>query len=367
MKNEKVSSGAKENKAKSAVSAAPKAEPVSTAMAAKLKMLNQFKQTMNKKHGDDTLILGQADGASIAIERQNTGCPELDLITGGGLPKGRIVEIYGPEASGKSTICWSTMAQIQAQGGLVGYVDTEQALDREYLKKMGIDLDKVVISQPENAEKALTIYEEMVESGIFTMVVLDSVAVLATQKELEGELGDAQMGGVARLMGQHLRRVTASVKKTNTIAVYINQIRMKIGGYGNPETTTGGNALKFYASIRLDVRRIEAVKGEGDRVIGQKNSIKTAKNKTAMPFQRTEVTLLYGIGFDQITGVYDEAVAKGIITKGGGSHYMGNDKTNKLAPSRSAMIERLRTEPDLLEEIKQMNSVTEMPEPSEEK
>jgi recombination protein RecA len=339
---------------------------VSSAIENRLKSLKQFASSMNKSMGPNTVVIGRGDDLSMVISRISTGSPEVDRILGGGFPRGRIVEIYGPEASGKSTICFSTIVQVQKEGGGVGYVDVEHALDRSYLEKLGINFDQLVISQPDNAEQALEIAEKMVESGLFDLVVVDSVAALVPKKELEGDMGDAQMGIVARLMGQALRKMTASVSDKKTVLVFINQLRQKIGVmYGNPETTSGGNALKFFASVRLDVRRTELIK-DGENVVGQKMKIKTAKIKVAPPFQTTEVSLIFGVGFDQITGVYEEAVSKRVLTKAGGSHYWMGDKAKKMAGSRSEMINLLKTKPDLLNEVKELNAVTEFPTESAE-
>ena len=328
-------------------------------MDAKLKLLSSFAGTINKKFGSGSIVLG--DGENDPIPRISSGSPEIDGILGGGFPRGRIVEIYGPEASGKSTICFTTIAEVQRNGGVVGYVDTEHALDRTYLMKMGVDLSKMAMAQPSNAEEALTIVEDMVDTGLFDLIVLDSVAALVPQKELDGEMGDAQMGVVARLMAQALRKITAKVAKSKSVVVFINQLRMKIGVlYGNPETTPGGNALKFYASVRLDVRRSEAIK-DGEKVIGQKMNVKTAKIKVAPPFQKVEVALIYGVGFDQVTGVYEEAVLKKILTKTGGAHYWYGDKTKKAASSRSEMVAKMQTDAALLAEIKDLNTKTEVP------
>ena len=323
------------------------------------KMLAQFTLSINKKYGANTVIVGGSE-ANLSIPRVSSGSPEIDDILGGGFPKGRIVEIYGPEASGKSTICFSTMAALQKKGGMIGYVDTEHAIDESYLNKLGVDLKKVAFSQPSSAEEALSIVENMVDSKLFDLIVLDSVAALVPQSEIDGEMGDASMGKAARLMGQALRKLTGKVSESGTVLVFINQLRMKIGVmYGNPETTTGGNALKFFASVRLDVRRKESIK-DGENVIGQKMTVKTAKIKVAQPFKTAEVSLIYGLGFDQITGVYDEAVAKGILVKIGGNHYWKGDKNQKLASKRSEMIERLKADPELLEEVKKLNAITKV-------
>jgi recombination protein RecA len=332
----------------------------------RLERLKKFETQMNKKYGQNAVIVGT--GEPVALARMETGSPELDVILGGGIPCGRIIEIYGPEASGKSTICFSLIAKLLArpQGGTIGYIDAEHALDETYLLKLGADPRKMMINQPDNAEQALEILEDMVDSAMFDVLVVDSVAALVPKSELEGDMGAAQMGLQARLMSQAMRKLTAKVSNTNTTIIFINQIRMKIGVmYGNPETTTGGNALKFYASVRLDVRRTEAVKN-GEQVIGQKMRIKTIKNKTAMPYQTAEVILLYGIGFDQITGVYEQAVEKKIFVRVGGRHYFMGDKDNLLAVSRAEMINRLKTDEKYYLEIKELNAKTPTPEKSDD-
>lgn len=322
----------------------------------KMKKLSSFVATMNKKHGPNSVTVGKGDAESMRIPRISTNSPEIDDILGGGFPRGRISELSGPEASGKSTICFTTIAKLQMAGGLVAYVDVEHALDRAYCTKMGMNFDAMVITQPESAEEALSMVEDFVDSGLFDMIVVDSVAALTPKKELEGEMGDQHMGILARLMGQALRKLKFKVAIQNSALVFINQIRMKIGVmHGNPETTPGGNALKFFASVRLDVRRIEAIK-VGETVIGQKMAVKTTKCKVAQPYRKVEVSLIYGEGFDQITGVYEEAVAKKVFTKGGGSHYFMGDKTQKFASSRDEMISRLKNEPELLEKIIQENA-----------
>jgi recombination protein RecA len=344
--------------AKKDTSAKESQKSSSAEMDARLKSLTQFASTMNKKWGDESVMVG---GEATSVPRISTGVPEIDGALGGGFPQGRIIEIFGPEASGKSTICWSTIADIQRNGGMVGYVDVEHALDNSYLSKMGVDLAKMAISQPDTAETALSIVEDMIDTGLFDMIVVDSVAALVPKKELEGEMGDAQMGAMARLMSQALRKLTGKVAKSKTVLVFINQLRMKIGVmYGNPETTTGGNALKFYASVRLDVRRIEPIK-DGEKVIGQKMNVKTVKNKTATPGQKVEVSLIYGKGFDQITGVYEEAVLKKILTKAGGRHYWMGDKAKQMAASRSEMVIKMQNDENLLLEIKNLNATTEVP------
>lgn len=330
--------------------------------AERMKMIGQFASAINKKMGASTILVGKGDENSYIIPRVSTGSPEIDGILGGGFPRGRIVEIFGPEASGKSTICFTTIATAQKQGETVGYVDAEHALDRGYLEKLGVNLDAMAISQPDSAEEALTIVEAMVDSGAFNIIVVDSVAALVPKAEIDGDMGQAHMGLQARLMGQALRKLTAKVSNANVVLIFINQLRMKIGVmYGNPETTAGGNALKFYASVRLDVRRTESIK-DGEQVIGQKMNVKTVKIKVAPPFQKVEVNLLYGVGFDQITGVLEEALLKKVITKSGGSHYWQGDKEQKLAPSRAEMLNKMKTDEAFLEMVKETNAKTKVPD-----
>lgn len=315
--------------------------------------LSAFVASMNKSRGSGSISLGE-EGLDRTMVRIPTGSPELDAALNGGFPAGRIVEIMGPESSGKSTICWTTIAGIQARGGSVMYIDTEHALDRDYLEKLGVKMDLMAVSQPASAEEALGILEDAVRAQIFDMIVLDSVAALSSEKEIEKDIREQTVALVARLMSAHLRKITSEVANSKTLLVFINQIRSKIGGYGNPETTTGGNALKYFCSVRLDTRRIEYVK-DGEEVIGMKQITKVVKNKTGRPFQKAESTLIYGVGFDQVAGVYEEALAKGVLTKSGGSHFLGGDKANKLASKRAEMVERLRNEPELLQQIKDLN------------
>jgi recombination protein RecA len=281
----------------------------------------------------------------------STGSLGLNLALGvGGLPRGRIVEIYGPESSGKTTTAIHVMAEAQKNGGMVGFIDVEHAFDKEYAQKLGVDVDNVIISQPDYGEQALEIVDRMVSTGAFDVVVLDSVAALVPKGELEGQMGDSKMGVHARLMSQALRKLTATVSKTNTVLIFINQLREKIGVmFGNPEVTTGGNALKFYASVRLDVRRSTQIK-DGEEAVGNKIKIKVVKNKVAPPFKTTELDIVFGEGFNRIGEILDYGVELGIINKAG-SWYSYNEA--KLGQGRDAVMQLMKDNSDMTEEIHQ--------------
>ena len=262
-----------------------------------------------------------------AVDAVSTGSLGIDIATGiGGLPKGRIVEIFGPESSGKTTLTLQTIAQAQKNGGVCAFVDAEHALDPQYAKKLGVDIDALLVSQPDHGEQALEIVDMLVRSGAVDMVVVDSVAALTPRAEIEGEMGDSHMGLQARLMSQALRKITGNAQKTNTLVVFINQIRMKIGVmFGSPETTTGGNALKFYASVRLDIRRIGQVK-EGDEIVGSETKVKVVKNKMAPPFREALFQILYGKGVNHLGELIDLAVQQEIVQKAGAWYSYQGDK-----------------------------------------
>jgi recombination protein RecA len=273
----------------------------------KLKALELAVSTIEKQFGKGSIMrLGVSDSLHKDIEVISTGSLSLDIALGiGGLPKGRIVEVYGPESSGKTTIALSVIAQAQKKGGVVAFIDAEHALDVNYAKKLGVNAEDLLISQPDTGEQALEIAETLVRSGAVDVIVVDSVAALVPRAEIEGEMGDSHMGLQARLMSQALRKLTAAINRSNTLMIFINQIRMKIGVmFGNPETTTGGNALKFYASVRMDVRRVGAIK-DGEEITGNRTAVKIVKNKLAPPFTKTEFDLMYNEGISAEGDVLD--------------------------------------------------------------
>jgi recombination protein RecA len=279
----------------------------------------------------------------------STGSLSLDLALGvGGLPRGRVVEIYGPEASGKTTLALHAVAEAQKVGGTAVFIDAEHALDVKYAKRLGVDVDKLLISQPDTGEQALEIAEELVRSSAVDVIVIDSVAALVPKAEIEGEMGDAHMGLQARLMSQALRKMTGTISKSNTIVIFVNQIRMKIGVmFGNPETTTGGNALKFYSTIRLDIRRIAAIK-QGQDVIGSRTKVRVVKNKVAPPFREVEFDLIYGEGISREGDVLDLAVEKNIVEKSG-TWYTYKDK--RIGQGRENARVFLKENPKMQEEM----------------
>jgi recombination protein RecA len=284
----------------------------------KRKALQAALSQIEKQFGKGSIMkLGESD-VSQDIQAVPTGSLGLDLALGvGGLPRGRIVEIYGPESSGKTTLTLSVIAQMQKMGGTAAFIDAEHALDPQYARKLGVNIDELLISQPDNGEQALEIADMLVRSGSVDIVVVDSVAALTPKAEIEGEMGEPQMGLQARLMSQALRKLTANIKRSNTLVIFINQIRMKIGVmFGNPETTTGGNALKFYASVRLDIRRIGSIK-KGDEVIGSETRVKVVKNKVAPPFRQADFDILYGEGISRHGEMIDLGVLHKVIEKSG--------------------------------------------------
>ena len=306
--------------------------------------LSQIERAFGK---GSIMRLGQ--DTKIDIEAISTGSLGLDIALGiGGLPKGRIVEIYGPESSGKTTLALSVIAQAQKKGGTCAFIDAEHALDPSYAKKIGVDINNLLISQPDAGEQALEIADTLVRSGAIDVMVVDSVAALVPKAELEGEMGDSHMGLQARLMSQALRKLTATVSRSNTLIIFINQIRMKIGVmFGNPETTTGGNALKFYASIRMDIRRIGAIKDKDD-VVGSQTRVKIVKNKVAPPFKTVDFDIMYGEGISKVGELIDLGVKAGIVEKAGAWFSYNGEK---LGQGRENAKQVLRDNPALVEEI----------------
>ncbi len=299
--------------------ATPNTDKAEKAQNEKMKALELAVSTIEKQFGKGSIMkLGANDRLQKDVESISTGSLSLDIALGiGGLPKGRIVEIYGPESSGKTTLALSVIAQAQKKGGVVAYVDAEHALDIAYARRLGVNSEDLLLSQPDTGEQALEITETLVRSGAIDVLVIDSVAALVPRAEIEGEMGDSHMGLQARLMSQALRKLTAAINRSNTLVIFINQIRMKIGVmFGNPETTTGGNALKFYASVRLDVRRVGALKN-GEEVVGNRTAVKVVKNKMAPPFTKTEFDLMYNQGISEEGDILDLAVTANLIEKAG--------------------------------------------------
>ena len=311
--------------------------------AARLQIEKQFGQGAIMKLGDKTNALG--------IEVIPSGSILLDEALGiGGYPRGRVIEMYGPESSGKTTLALHAVAEAQKLGGVAAFVDAEHALDPTYAKSLGVNIDELWVSQPDNGEQALEITENLVRSGAVDIVVVDSVAALTPQKEIEGEMGDAVMGMQARLMSQALRKLTAIIGRSNCIVIFINQIRMKIGVmFGNPETTTGGQALKFYSSVRLDIRRVETIDGKGDEdAIGNRVRVKVVKNKVAPPFKKCELDIYFGKGINAAASLLDSAVKHGIVDKRGAWYTMGENKIGQGKENAVAFVEQ---NPEIAAEI----------------
>ncbi len=315
----------------------------------KSKALTAALSQIEKQFGKNTVMRLGDGNATQAIEAISTGSLGLDIALGiGGLPKGRIVEIYGPESSGKTTLTLQVIAECQKAGGTAAFIDAEHALDPQYARKLGVDIDNLLVSQPDNGEQALEIADMLVRSGAIDVIVVDSVAALTPKAEIEGEMGDSHMGLQARLMSQALRKITGNAKRSNCMVIFINQIRMKIGVmFGSPETTTGGNALKFYASVRMDIRRIGQVK-EGDEVVGSETKVKVVKNKVAPPFRETIFQIMYGQGTNRLGELVDLAAAEEIVQKAGAWYsYNGT----KIGQGKNNVVRYFEENPAVAEEI----------------
>jgi recombination protein RecA len=293
----------------------------------KAKALESALAQIERQFGKGSIMKLGSDNKIMDVEATSTGSLGLDIALGiGGLPKGRIIEIYGPESSGKTTLTLHVVAEEQKKGGVCAFVDAEHALDPQYAKKLGVNLDELLISQPDTGEQALEIVDTLVRSGAVSLVVVDSVAALTPKAEIEGDMGDMQMGSQARLMSQAMRKLTASIGRSNCMVIFINQIRMKIGVmFGSPETTTGGNALKFYASVRLDIRRIGAIK-DRDEVVGNTTRVKVVKNKVAPPFKEVEFDIMYGEGISKMGELVDLGVKAGVVEKSGSWYSYGDER-----------------------------------------
>jgi recombination protein RecA len=314
----------------------------------KIKALKLTMDKIEKDYGKGSVMM-MGDKAELMQEVISTGSIGLDVALGiGGLPRGRVVEIYGPESSGKTTLATHVIAEAQKKGGMCAFIDAEHAFDSTYAKKLGVDVDNLLISQPDYGEQALEIADRLILSGALDVVVIDSVAALVPKSELEGEMGDSKMGLHARLMSQALRKLTGTISKTNTICIFINQMREKIGVmFGNPETTTGGNALKFYASVRLDIRRMTQVK-DGDEAIGNHVKVKVVKNKVAPPFRAAEFDIIFGEGISKNGEIIDMGTELGVVQKSGSWYSYNNDK---MGQGRDAVKQLLVDNPELAKEI----------------
>ena len=317
----------------------------------KQKALDAALSQIEKQFGKGT-VMRMGDAERQEVPSISTGSLGLDIALGiGGLPKGRVVEIYGPESSGKTTLTLTTIAQAQKQGATCAFVDAEHALDPIYAEKLGVNVDELIVSQPDTGEQALEVCDMLVRSGAIDVLVVDSVAALVPKAEIEGEMGDPHMGLQARLMSQALRKITGSIKQANCLCIFINQIRMKIGVmFGNPETTTGGNALKFYSSVRLDIRRIGAVKN-GDEIVGNETRVKVVKNKVAPPFKQVEFNIMYGEGINRLAEVIDLGVKYGLVEKSGAWYaYEGS----KIGQGKNNACEFLRQNPEIAAKLEKL-------------
>tara|TARA_R110002096_G_scaffold192564_2_gene374188 strand:+ start:1233 stop:2228 length:996 start_codon:yes stop_codon:yes gene_type:complete len=315
---------------------------------AKLKALKLTMDKLDKTYGKGA-VMRMGDNAVVELESISTGSIGLDVALGiGGFPKGRVVEIYGPESSGKTTLTLHAIAEAQKAGGIAAFIDAEHAFDRFYAEKLGINTEELIISQPDNGEQALEIADNLISSGAIDILVIDSVAALTPKSEIEGEMGDSKMGLQARLMSQALRKLTSTISRTNCCCIFINQLREKIGVmFGNPETTTGGNALKFYASVRIDIRRSSQIKST-DEVIGNRTRVKVVKNKLAPPFRMAEFDIMYGAGISKLGEIIDLGVDHNIVKKSGSWFSYGD---TKLGQGRDAVRQLLKDNPELADEI----------------
>ena len=314
----------------------------------KLKILQSTLDKIEKNYGKGS-VMKLGDHAAEKVDVISTGSINLDAALGvGGFPKGRIIEIFGPESSGKTTLAIHAIAECQKQGGIAAFIDAEHAFDSFYAKKLGVDIDNLLVSQPDNGEQALEIADNLIRSGAIDIIVVDSVAALTPKAEIDGEMGDSKVGLQARLMSQAMRKLTSTISKTNCCCIFINQLREKIGVlFGNPETTTGGNALKFYASVRVDIRRIQAIK-DGDQNVGNRVKVKIVKNKVAPPFRTCEFNLMFGEGISKLGEIIDLGVEHEIIKKSGSWFSYGD---TKLAQGREALKQVLRDNPELCDEL----------------